>query len=407
MADHTPHHCNLCDGTKLLPLIDFGNHPVAKHYLAKPTDESPTWPVRAVFCETCGLTQLVDSCPAEILYKNYVTLSSWKYQPHVQHEIDVIKSLPGITNDSKIIEIGSNDGMFLHQMRLNGFKHMLGVEPAEDAYEKSIDQGIDTLKAFLTPALSSTISAKHGQFDLFISRQNLEHISALRGVIESIGILVKPNGLVLIEVPNFSCNLRSPDYGLWEEHVNYFTVDTLRHFMALAGVDLFHEESILFSGDSIFVIGRKTGNVVPPTDYVAALREKNVKYAENWPVFRKAFSEYLANLQKAGKKIAAYGAGNRLYGIVNFADVAGCIDVIVDDQLEKQNTFMPGGRIPVLPSDALYSRNIDVCLLAVNAEIEDKVIARHEKWTKNGGIFWSVLPPSPRLLPMWRPLGTA
>ena len=255
--------------------------------------------------------------------------------------------------------------------------------------------------------MSSRIRAKRGQFDLFISRQNLEHISDLRGVIESIGTIVKPNGLVLIEVPDFSCNLRSPDYGLWEEHVNYFTVDTLRHFMALAGVELFHQESILFSGDSIFVIGRKTGNVAASMGYVAALRERNLAYAKHWPVFSRTINEYLASLEKAGKKIAVYGAGNRVFCLINFANLAGNIDVIVDDQPEKQNTFMPGGRLPVVASDALYLRGIDVCLLAVNAEIEDKVIAKHEKWVKNGGTFWSVLPPSERLLPVWQPIGNA
>ena len=87
------HTCNLCGSPDLLALIDFGHHPVAKHYLVDQFDEQPTWPVRLFFCETCGLTQLVGSCPPEILYDNYVTLSSWKFQPHVQREIDIINSL--------------------------------------------------------------------------------------------------------------------------------------------------------------------------------------------------------------------------------------------------------------------------------------------------------------------------
>ena len=77
------------------------------------------------------------------------------------------------------------------------------------------------------------------------------------------------------------------------------------------------------------------------------------------------------------------------------------IDVIVDDQPEKQNRFMPGGRIPIISSEALYSLGIDICLLGVNAENEDKVIVKHTEWVRNGGIFWAVLPPSDRLLPVW------
>ena len=396
------HACNLCGGFDLLPLINFGSHPVEKHYLANQSDEQPTWPVRLFFCESCGLTQLVDSCPPEILYDNYVTLSSWKFQPHVQHEIDIIKSLKGMGADSKVIEIGSNDGMFLHQMALSGYKNTLGVEPAQDAYELSVAQGVNTLQDFLSPELSRTITAQYGEFDLFVSRQNLEHISDLRRVAESIRILVKPNGFVLIEVPNFACNLRCQDYSLWEEHVNYFTVDTLRHFLSIAGVELIHEEIILFSGEGIFVIGRKVGNFFRSLDYVAALRRQNVEYATHWPVFRRSFAQFLSSQKKEGRKIAVYGAGSRVFCLLNFSGIASSIDVIVDDQLEKQNKFMPGGRLPIVSSDALYSQSIDICLLAVNTENEEKVISKHSKWVQNGGTFWSVLPPSDRLLPIWQ-----
>ncbi|MBK8759917.1 MAG: methyltransferase domain-containing protein [Sulfuritalea sp.] len=396
--------CNLCGGFDLLDLIDFGSHPVAKHYLAEQSGDQPTWPVKLFFCESCGLTQLVDSCPPEILYDNYVTLSSWKFQPHVQREIDLIKSLEGMGPDAKIIEIGSNDGMFLHQLSLNGYENTLGVEPAKDAYGLAVAQGVNTLQDFLSPELSRTIKAQYGLFDLFVSRQNLEHISDLRGVAESIGILVKPNGFVLIEVPNFACNLRSRDYGLWEEHVNYFTVDTLRHFLSLAGVELVHEETILFSGESICFIGRKSGKPHRSLDYVAALRRLNVEYSEHWPDFRRSLGEFLSAQKRAGRKIAVYGAGSRVFCLLNFAGVAASIDVIVDDQQEKQNKFMPGSRvpIPILPSDALYSQGIDICLLAVNTENEDKVVGKHAEWVRNGGTFWSVLPPSERLLPVWQ-----
>ena len=86
----TMHKCNLCGSSELIPLIDFGSHPVVKHYLCDCSEVQPTWPVKLYFCEYCGLTQLVDSCPPDVLYDNYVTMSSWKFQPHVQHEINEI-----------------------------------------------------------------------------------------------------------------------------------------------------------------------------------------------------------------------------------------------------------------------------------------------------------------------------
>ena len=393
--------CNLCGSSELLPLIDFGDHPVAKRYLSDRLEMQPTWPIKLYFCKHCGLTQLVDSCPPDVLYENYVTLSSWKFQPHMQHEIDVIKSLEGIGSGAKIIEIGSNDGTFLQQMSLSGFENILGVEPAKDAYDVSMATGINTLQAFLTPDLSLELKDQYGEFDVFVSRQNLEHISDLQGVAKSIQTLVKPHGHVLIEVPNFSCNLRCWDYSLWEEHVNYFTLDTLQYFLALAGVELTHQEIFLFSGESIFVIGRKVGDVTYPRDYVRSLHAENIVYANNWPNFRSKVRGFLDAQRAAKKTIAVYGAGARVFCLMNFSGIYSYIDLIVDDQPEKQNKFMPGGKIPIVPSDALSSESIDICLLGVNTENEDKVISKHDHWVCNGGVFWSLLPPSSCLLPVW------
>ena len=200
------HKCNLCKSLDLIQLIDFGSQPIAKHYLNYVTQDHRAFPVKLYFCEQCGLTQLVDSCPPEILYDNYVTLSSWKFQPQVQHEIEIIKSLPGIYPGSKVIEIGSNDGIFLEQLAVNGFVNSIGVEPAKDAYDLSVSKGIKTLQIFLNQKSSESISKLYGEFDLFISRQNLEHMSDLQEVIRSIKSLVKKDGYVLIEVPNFLCN---------------------------------------------------------------------------------------------------------------------------------------------------------------------------------------------------------
>lgn len=398
--------CNLCGSEDLLLLIDFGNHPVGKHYLARANDDAPVWPVRLCFCESCGLTQLVDACPPEILYQNYVTLSMWKAQPHVQHEIDMLISRPGIDSAAKLIEIGSNDGMFLEQLTLNGFKNCLGIEPTQDAYDASVSKGMNTVRGFLTSRLSLALVEEHGQFDVFVSRQNLEHIADLPSVLRSMEILLKPGGYVLIEVPDFMCNLQNCDYALWEEHVNYFTVDTMRHLLSLADIEIIHEESLPFSGGSFFVIGRKVGGISYDSDYLVGLRGCNLAYAAQWCVFREEIRDFLSGQNQEGKKIAVYGAGGRTFCLLNFAGISPYINVILDDQVEKQNRFMPGGGLPIVASEALYSLGIDICLLAVNAENEEKITDKHRQWSDDGGQFWSILPPSRRLLPVWQYLET-
>lgn len=393
--------CHLCGSTELTPLIDFGAHPVSKHYLAEQSDEQPVWPVKLFFCEACGLSQLVDSCPPEVIYDEYVTLSSWKFQPQVKHEIAVVQKLTGLGPEANIVEVGCNDAMFLEELALVGYCNVLGIEPSGDAHALAVAKGFEVVKEFLSPTLSGNLVDRRGKFDLFVSRQNLEHISDLKGVIESIDVLLKPNGFVLIELPNFECNLRCSDYSLWEEHVNYFTMETLRHLLSLSNIEIVHHEIFLFSGEGIFVVGQKRERVTSSLAYLPDLRRRNVTYAADWPLFREKIIAYLKQQRQAGKRVAVYGAGARAFCLINFAGLAPYLEVILDDQPEKQNWFMPGGRLPIVSGEALYDREIDICLLAVNTENEGKVVDKHSRWTDQGGKFWSVFPPSNRLLPVW------
>jgi len=382
-------------------LIDFGKHPISKHYLEKKADEKPVWPVKLFFCESCGLTQLIDSCPPKFLYDEYVTLSSWKPQPHVQHEIEILNKYSKLEPTANIIEIGCNDAMFLEELSLAGFKNLIGIEPSADAHALAVNKGFEVVKEFLSSELSEELVKKRGKFDLIISRQNLEHISDLRGVAKSLDVLLKPDGFVLIELPNFECNLRYQDYSLWEEHVNYFTKDTLKYFLSLSNIKIIYEEVFLFSGEGIFVIGQKMESVNVTMEYLPELRRQNLAYASHWSGFRLQIVDFLKYKKNDGQKIAIYGAGARSFCLIKFTGLAPFIDVILDDQPEKQNKFMPGGRLPVVTSDILYSNKIDICLLAVNTENEEKVITRHSKWVEQGGQFWSIFPPSDRLLPIW------
>jgi hypothetical protein len=169
----------------------------------------------------------------------------------------------------------------------------------------------------------------------------------------------------------------------------------------LSNIEIVHEEVFLFSGEGIFVIGQKVETVKPTLDYLQELRRQNLSYASHWPIFRSQIAEYLQTEKNNGKIIAVYGAGARAICLINFAELSPYIDYILDDQLEKQSKFMPGGRLPIVSSDILYSQKIDICLLAVNTENEEKVINRNITWAKQGGIFWSIFPPSNRLLPIW------
>lgn len=393
--------CNLCTGTDLLPLVEFGNYPIMKHYLKDKNEVQPTFTMNLYVCNSCGLTQLVDSCPPELLYDNYVTLSSWKSQPQIQDEIDILLALEGFSKDSKIFEIGCNDGIFFDHFVANGFTNFMGIEPTSDSYRIAKEKGYNVINNYLNEETAASIKEKYGTFDLLMARHVLEHISDLSNMIKSIDLLLSDNGYVLIEVPNFRRCLESFNYALWEEHVNYFTMETMKHYLSQIGVKTLHENIIVFSGEAILVIGRKTKDVKPDLGYLNSLIAANINYAKKWQSFKETVLTYFRLEKAKGKKIAVYGAGSSTFCLLNFLDVSPYIDLILDDQKEKQDLFAPGCKLPIASGEELYKSNIDICFLAVNVENEHKVIDKHQKWVTAGGTFLSLIPPSELLPPFW------
>ena len=100
--------------------------------------------------------------------------------------------------------------------------------------------------------------------------------------------------------------------------------------------------------------------------------------------------------------MAVYGAGARVNSLINFVGLGSYIEFIVDDQLEKQGLYVPGSNLPILSGDALEKYSIDLCLLAVNTESDEKAISKHPEFIKQGGKFESVLPPSELLPHFWK-----
>jgi SAM-dependent methyltransferase len=354
------------------------------------------------FCEECGLTQIVDPIAPEKFYTQLFALSSWKNQPHIPHEINLISNLSEISTESRIIEIASNDGTFCRALLDAGYHRTIGIEPAHDAQNIARERGVETIGAYFNIDTAKKIVEKYGQANLVVARQVLEHISDLQDVEQALKILLAPHGFLLLEVPDFSLNLQTYDYSIWEEHVNQFTIDTLQFFAKGIGLKIEYTETIIFSGQGIILIGSNTNNSVnQDKSYLPKLRESNICFKNTWPLIRNDLISFLSDYKAKGGKIAVYGAGGRACVLVNYTGLGHYIDCFVDDQPEKQTLFMPGSHIPIYPSSVLYSKGISLCLLAVNTENEKQILEKHKKWSDGGGEFFSIFPPSDRLLPIW------
>lgn len=231
---------------------------------------------------------------------------------------------------------------------------------------------------------------KKNEYDIIVFRQVLEHIIDLDTFVFGVKEALKNDGSIVIEIPDTSWNLEKLDYALWEEHVNYFTLNTLSRLLAKHGIEIFHYERTLFSGVALTVFAKKTSQKITVNKCVD--EENQIK---SFKLKFKKLKKELLNFLNSQENVLIYGCGARSSNFVNLLEL-DMIKYFIDDQKEKQNFFVPGYNIPIKAWNESY-RNYTI-LLGVGTENEEKVISKRNL---NLEKCFSILPPSKRIPEFW------
>jgi SAM-dependent methyltransferase len=399
--------CRITGSANLVPYLRFGRHPVSHHFLQHKEQKERTYPFFLDYSEDSGLIQLRDVIPADELYGEYFNLSSSKRCPHLPRLVEWVRGLP-LQRTSRIMEIACNDGHFLRLLRDEGFGRLLGVEPARDAWQASTLSGVETVNAYFNEGSARELLAEYGSFDLVIARHVIEHVADLHGFFAGMKQVLRPRGYVLLEVPDFEFCMKSLDYSaLWEQHLNYFTFGSFNMLLARHGIEVMRLGRARFSGQAMFVLGRRAGTAVPcDASFLWRQRQLAARYRDSWPEFKTSLRKCLQELKARYETLPVYGAGCRTSSLLNFTEAGDYVDYFVDDESKKQRLFMPGSKRPIYSRAKLAQDSAAVCLLGVNAENERRVIAVSKRDGVRVRRWLSIHPPSSLLLPFWQKMAS-
>jgi len=375
--------------------FNFGAQPIVHHLLLSEQQHSPLFEFTIASCQDCGFLQLTQFPEANLLYDNYFTLSSWKPQPHAEQLIRVMTRLYGLDERSRIFEIGSNDGGFLELLKSKGFDYIFGVEPTDDASSVAIAKGLPVTRSFYDSEAMDCLLQQFPDADCIVSRQVIEHIENLTDFMTCIRSQLKVGGGLVLEFPDHSMNYEQLDYTFWEEHVNYFTINTIQYLLSRYGFRIIHYETALFSGKCLMVFAVKETEINPTLKgaYYEVMRVSD--YIEEFSKFKLRLRTFIENKCNS-KRLMMYGCGARSSNFINLFELSEYFSCFVDDQKEKQGKICPGNYLQILGSEEVVLNEAYIAL-GVNSEAESTVIEKH-----NLKRFFSVLPPSRHLPEFWR-----
>ena len=213
--------CLVCKG-ETSKFLDLGKQPIANGFLTpEQFKDEYFFNMEVALCKTCSMVQLVSQPDrSRMFHENYAFYSSTSSHmaSHFERFANEVIRDYGLTKDSFVLEIGSNDGIMLRHFAKNGIGH-LGVEPSANVAKVAEAQGINTVSCFFDDNFGAYRKA-----DVILAANVLAHISDIHSVMRGVKRLLKPNGVLIFEDPYMGDILAKTSYDqIYDEHAFFFS----------------------------------------------------------------------------------------------------------------------------------------------------------------------------------------
>lgn len=359
--------CLGCHMPQVEMVLDLGQQPPSNLFLGTATQQYPTHPLRFGVCTSCGLAQIIDPMPESMVRCTHDWL---RYDEPEQHLDDLASYLASAVGKQKPLACGVSykDTTLLHRLESFGW------------------------------GVSSALAAPHAQqqADVLIARHILEHARNPQQFIATCSAMIRPDGLLVIEVPGFERMLQQHQHCfLWEEHILYFTKARLKEFLLSCNLEVLEVlEYPLPLENSIVAIARPAqsaasaacSNKASLDDQLGMVRSFGSSLHSQAAKAQKALERAL----RAGKAISLFGAGHLGMKYIHFYGLEPFLKTVLDDHPQKRGTFLPGSLLPVTDSTWLAQHPEGVCLVAINPEKHAILQQRHAFFSPGGGKWHSI-----------------
>ena len=406
--------CRFCHAPLADVFVDLGMSPLSNGFLAP--DELDRgevfYPLKTYVCRECLLVQLEQFEAPEQIFSDYLYFSSFStsWLEHARAYVDMIIPRLGLTPQSQVMEIASNDGYLLQYFQAAGIP-VLGIEPAANVAEAARHKGIETLTEFFGVRLAKQLVSTGKPADLLLGNNVLAHVPDLNDFVAGLAMLLEENGIITLEFPHLLHLIRDNQFDtIYHEHFSYFSLHTVCRVFAHHGLTIFDVEELPTHGGSLRIYACHKGSA----RFSRGARMDQVLAAEaamgmhGLPAYlafsaqvhrcKRELLRFLIQQQDAGHKVVAYGAPAKGNTLLNYCGIReDLLAFTVDRSPHKQGRYLPGTRIPVLAPKAIDEARPDFILI-LPWNLQDEIMGQLAH-VRDWGCRFVIPIPSVRILP--------
>lgn len=372
--------CRHCASELRCDFLDLGSAPPSNAYLTKDALSKPEvyFPLRLKVCEECWLVQTEDYASAETFFSSdyaYFSSASRSWLDHASRYTDMITKRLGLSNESMVIEIASNDGYLLRNFVAAGVP-CLGIEPTDSTAEAAEALGIPVLRKFFGEELAKSLVSEGRTADLILGNNVYAHVPDINDFTRGLKVALKSEGTITLEFPHLMELIEHNQFDtVYHEHFSYLSLFTVQRIFEQAGLRVFDVEQLTTHGGSLRLYGchetdqrptRESVQQIIDEEAARGLRARAVYagFQQKAEAVKNDVLRFLLQAKQDGKTVGAYGAAAKGNTLLNFAGIKpDLLPFVCDAAAAKQNKYLPGSHIPVIHPDEMKGRKLDYVII--------------------------------------------
>ena len=367
--------CRVCGGG-FNHYLSLGLSPLANNLNDKKNARNDLYPLDLNFCNQCSNSQLSVVVPPEKMFNNYFYLSSTSQQFR-DHFVDIANELKSdlkLKNSSLIVDIGSNDGIFLDPVKNLGI-NAIGIEPAKNVAKIANSKKLKTLEEYFSDKTVNKIIKTYGKADVVTAFNVFAHGDGLKDILKNTEDLLKKNGEFIFEIQYLLRTLKDLTFdNIYHEHVNYWCLLAILNFFEDSELKVYKVKEVDTHGGSLRVYTTKNKNKrmhKSVSQYVEIEKKSKLdkystylKFAKEVEGTKRRSLEMINKIKMEEKQIIGYGAPAKATTILNYFGLSHeDLSFTVDDNLLKQNKFIPETGIQIKNIDDIKPNTYDYVLV--------------------------------------------
>ena len=388
--------CRLCRSSDLRDVFSLGEQYINDFVPPEKIGKGLKAPLELMMCGRCSLLQLRHTAPQELLYARHywyrsgVTDTMRHALRNITEEIEAMLTLnPG----DVVLDIGANDGTMLASYTAKGIQRV-GCEPADNLIDLLRHNADFVMHDFWDYEIYMKLASKWGlgKAKIVTAIGMFYDMEDPNKFIKDAQRVMTEDGIFIAQLMCLGSMLEKNDVGnIVHEHLEYYSLETLRYLFEQNGLEIFKVEENEVNGGSYRLFARQYKGASINFDEKITLDDINA-FAKRVEENRDKCVNFIKQEVGRGKKVYVYGASTKGNVILQYYGLDHhLITAAAERSPEKWGKYTIGTWIPIVSEEEARNAQPDYFLVLPYAFFEE-FYEREKEWRSRGGKFIVPLP---------------